>query len=902
MPPKGASPVLTPPRRNGVWLALICLTLILGFLFRASFKPGQTLFANDGPLAALQAEPLKLPDGFTGIWQDLNWVGTHGGSAVPNFTFLLLSILKPIGFSKFYGPLTLLFFGVSVFVFLRQLRFHPMVCALGAIAAALNMDVFSNVCWGLGTRAVAFGAVFFALAAIVRGTRSQGWLQYPHFMLAGLCVGLGLEEGADVGVIFSLCVAAFTMIFSLCAEGSPARNAAKGVARTAIVALFAGLMSLQAITALLHAGVVRAVTTYQQTRSWQKNWDWATKWSLPKIEAARVIIPGLFGYRMDTPGGGEYWGTVGQQPGWEESGVGFARSSGSGEYAGVLVVLIALWAMAASFGRDVKIFSAFERKLIWFWGALALVSLLLAFGRHAPFYRLLYPLPFFSTIRNPIKFMHPFHLSLLILFAYGLQGLSRRYLETAIARSASFSEQLKTWWANASSFERKWSIGSGFALGLSVLGYLIFVSGSNDLQKHLASTGFDEIQARAIVRFSHGEFGWYLLFLILSVAVVLAIMSGALAGRRAKWAGIFLGLILVTDLGRANQPWIIHYDYRDKLATNPVIDFLRDKPYEHRVAVLPFQEDRELSFFQHLYHIEWLQQHFQAYNIQAIEFTQEPRQAPENAAFRRAVSTNIVRLWELTNTRYVLGLGGYVDALNMQLDPGQRWFKLHTSFDLVQAPTGNSILARTNANGPFALIEFSGALPRAKLYARWQVDTNDQTTLDQLANPSFDPAQFVLVAGGPGPPPASSATNQNAGPVEITSYSPKRVLLRAQPEAPSVLLLNDKHDPDWRVRVDGQPAPLLRCNYLMRGVYLSAGSHTVEFHFEPPRTGLYASLAALAIGLVIGGVLFVTRNAPDAEERPPAGAPAPIPAPQSSPAPPRADVGDPKATIRKNTH
>src|SRR5260370_13838771 len=166
MPAKGASPVLTPPCRNGFWLALIALTLILGFLFRASFKPGQTLFANDGPLAALQAGPRQLPDGFTGIWQDLNWVGTHGGSAVPNFTFLLLSILKPIGFSKFYGPLTLLFFGVSVFVFLRQLRFHQMVCALGAIAAALNTDVFSNVLRGPGARAVAFCSVFFAVASL----------------------------------------------------------------------------------------------------------------------------------------------------------------------------------------------------------------------------------------------------------------------------------------------------------------------------------------------------------------------------------------------------------------------------------------------------------------------------------------------------------------------------------------------------------------------------------------------------------------------------------------------------------------------------------------------------------------------------------------------------------------
>src|SRR6266702_1678456 len=799
MPPKGALPVLTPSRRNGIWLALIALALILAFLFRASFKPGQTLFSNDGPLAALQAEPLKLPDGFTGVWQDLNWVGTHGGSYVPSVTSLLVWILKPTLFSKFYGPLTLLFFGVSVFVFLRQLRFHPMVCALGATAAELNMDVFSNVCWGLGTRATAFGAVFFALAAIVRGTRRKGWLLYPYFMLAGLCVGLGLAEAADVGVIFSLCVAAFTMIFSLCAEGSPGKKFAKGVGWTAVVALSAGLMSFQAITALLHAGVVSAAKSQQQTRSWQENWDFATQWSLPKIEAARVIIPGLFGYRMDTPGGGEYWGTVGQQPGWEQSHAGFARYSGSGEYAGVLVVLIALWAMATSFGRDVKIFSAFERKLIWFWGALALASLLLAFGRHAPFYRLLYPLPFFSTIRNPIKFMHPFHLSLLVLFAYGLQGLRRRCLEIAIARSASFSEQLKSWWAKASSFEKKWTLGSAFAVGLSVLGYLIFVSGSNDLQKHLASTGFDEIQARAVVSFSHGEFGWYLLFLILSAAVVVAMMSGALAGRRAKWAGIFLGLILVVDLGRANQPWIVHYDYRDKLATNPVIDFLRDKPHEHRVAakVIPlggsYLETGQRSAFPALCN-ESLEQHFQAYNLQSLDISQMPRVSALDQAvfekFRPLNSTNDLqkcgRLWQLTNTRYILGMAGFLELLNQWFDPVQHGFRIQMLFDIRPKPgltrvtSAEQLTVVSNAQGPFAVFEFTSALPRAKLYARWQVETNDQTTLDQLVSPSFDPAQSVLVAGGPGPPPASSATNQNAGAVEITSYAPNRIRLRAQ--------------------------------------------------------------------------------------------------------------------------
>ena len=32
-------------------------------------------------------------------------------------------------------------------------------------------------------------------------------------------------------------------------------------------------------------------------------------------------------------------------------------------------------------------------------------------------------------------------------------------------------------------------------------------------------------------------------------------------------------------------------------------------------------------------------------------------------------------------------------------------------------------------NGTYALIEFTGALPRAKLYSHWQVSTNDTATL-----------------------------------------------------------------------------------------------------------------------------------------------------------------------------
>jgi hypothetical protein len=170
------------------------------------------------------------------------------------------------------------------------------------------------------------------------------------------------------------------------------------------------------------------------------------------------------------------------------------------------------------------------------------------------------------------------------------------------------------------------------------------------------------------------------------------------------------------------------------------------------------------------------------------------------------------------------------------------------------------LTAVPDENGDYALFEFTGALPRVKLYSNWQVNTNDDATLKTLADKNFDPQQTVLVATPQNDLPAVS-TNQNSGTVEFKSYAPKDIIFTATAIAPSVLLLNDRYDPNWRVSVDGQPAQLLRCNFIMRGVYLTPGAHTVEFQFSVPNRPLYVSLAAVAVGIILSGMLiFLTRR------------------------------------------
>jgi hypothetical protein len=526
------------------------------------------------------------------------------------------------------------------------------------------------------------------------------------------------------------------------------------------------------------------------------------------------------------------------------------------------VVLLGGFAVAQSLRKTGGAFSGAERRAVWFWTAAAAVSLALAWGRHAPFYQFFYALPYFSTIRNPVKFLHPFSLSLVILFAYGAEALWRTQIQRASAAAGSLGARFKAWRGSAPVFEKRWLLGLAAVLGAALLGWLMYASSRRGLEIHLARAVSPDL-ARPIAGFSLTEVGWFVFLLALAGGLLTLTLLGVFSGRNAKWAGLALGLLLVFDLGRANRPWIVYWNFNDKYATNAVFDALRDKANEHRVVFLPLKVSQELDLFRQIYLADWLQHAFRYYNIQSLDVVQDPRPSVENELYRSAfVGKSLplyLRLWQLTNTRYILGLSGLAEALNQQVDPAQKRFREFLTFGLAQDQAGGGIRVATNSAGPFAILEFTGALPRAQLHNRWEVLTNDTQTLERLADANFDPAKTLLLSSAPRFAPATD-TNTPAGSVEFISYEPKKIVLKAQASTPCVLLLNDKFDPQWTVTVDGRPEPLLRANFLMRAVPLDPGTHTIEFQFRVPPGPLYISLAALAGALLCLGFISLKRS------------------------------------------
>ena len=860
-----------------VWLAVFLLFTVLAVLFWRSTVPGQTVFSNDGPLGTLVAESRQVPGIFTGEWSDLNSLGTRGGGAAPSVSFGILYLLGPVGFAKLDVPIALMILGLGAWTLFRQLRLAPIACLLGALAAMLNSGFFSAACWGVASHAITMGMAFFAIAALADLRSRWCWVRV---VAGGFAVGMAVMEGADIGALISMYIAMYAVYQAWVTGETPVRGIVTGVVRVGIVAVVAGVLALQTVSVMLETQIQGIAGTGQDVRSKEQRWDFATQWSFPKSETLGIVVPGLFGYRMDTAEGGNYWGAAGRDPAWDryfDSGKqgpppnGFMRFSGGGAYAGILVTLVVIWAAAQALRKKDSVFPLKDRRLIWFWGATGFLALLFAWGRFAPFYQILYALPYFSTIRNPAKFLHFFSFALVIIFGYGIDRLWALYMDVPSTVLTGISDRVKSWHARTGQFEKRWVTGCILTMVVAVLGWLVYASSQDTLVKHLQEVQFEEGMAKGIATFSARQVGWFLLYFAASAGLVVMVMSGVFAGARAGIGAWMLLLLLLLDLGRANMPWVIYWDYQEKYATNPVIEQMRQAPYEHRVAILPFRAPQQFQLLDQLYRIEWAQHHFQYYNIQSLDIVQMPRMPEDLMAFETALHFDgtsntmhhLTRRWELTNTRNLLGAAGFVDVLNQEIDPGRHRFKAGTRFNIAPKPgivnptRLEEMTAVTAPDGAYALMEFTGALPRASLFSNWQVLTNDQTALQLISSRDFDPSRLVVVDVPVEAAPAGGNSATNSGTVQFSSYAPKHIVLKCEAAKPSILLLSDRYDPNWKVLVDGKVEKLLRCNYIMRGVQLPAGSHQVEFRFEPAVKGLYVSVAALIAAVLVCGFLMV---------------------------------------------
>jgi uncharacterized membrane protein YjfL (UPF0719 family) len=118
---------------------------------------------------------------------------------------------------------------------------------------------------------------------------------------------------------------------------------------------------------------------------------------------------------------------MGRSAGWETTGQGFGNFKLDDWYLGAVPLCLGLFAVlaAALKKRDDLLLAADAdaRAEIIFWSVVAVVTLLLSFGKFFPLYSLFYQIPVVNNIRNPVKFMQIFQVAVGILAAYGIQAV-----------------------------------------------------------------------------------------------------------------------------------------------------------------------------------------------------------------------------------------------------------------------------------------------------------------------------------------------------------------------------------------------------------------------------------------------------------------------------------------------
>jgi hypothetical protein len=136
-----------------------------------------------------------------------------------------------------------------------------------------------------------------------------------------------------------------------------------------------------------------------------------------------------------------------------------------------------------------------------------------------------------------------------------------------------------------------------------------------------------------------------------------------------------------------------------------------------------------------------------------------------------------------------------------------------------------------------------GALPRVFVVHQTEPVTHEEAW-DRLD--TVDLARVALVEGG-----RSLTGGDEATPARVLEHSPNRLVVETDLDTPGLLILSEMWYPGWQARDNGAETTILRTDVMLRGVYLDAGSHTVELEYRP-----WTVQVGLAITSIVALVLF----------------------------------------------
>ncbi|HEY0016988.1 MAG TPA: YfhO family protein [Longimicrobium sp.] len=503
-----------------------------------------------------------------------------------------------------------------------------------------------------------------------------------------------------------------------------------------------------------------------------RGYEYATSWAMPPRETTALAVPEDVGH-LDT-----YTGSNAMKL--------------HTEYVGATVLLLV--ALGFWYAR--------RNRYFWFFLALGLFTLTIAWGGATPLYRLYYELlPGTKKFRAPSVSLFLLSMSLVAMAGIALEALAR----LVDAREARRPVRVRTTSAAAAPADADLGPATWILAGMVGLGLLLGMMAAAPNPGGVPGPG------ALAFRFA--------LFAMAVAGVLWGWLRGGL-GRTA--AAVLLAVVTVVDLWVVDRPFFRTVDSPEVMyAADDVAQFLASQPRRDRVWALPMPPEG-------------------VYRGQVNNYLM--RFDVDQAAGEHG---NQLQRW---NQFMGAGQQTYVDYHNFIERPAFlragniRWIVTGVELQgLPEAFRGSSIV-----------YENPDALPRAYLVPT-AVTAPGETALAQMERPDWDPARVAYVDG-----PVQLPAGPLQGAAQVTAYEADRVQVQTQASRAALLVLADNWYEDWKVEVDGRPAPLLRANHTLRGVVVPAGTHRVTFTFRPADlyTGWYLYLACMALLALYGAYLL----------------------------------------------
>ncbi len=894
----------------GIFLSL--LTISTSTFWGVLTTPDQVLAFNDANIEPLLSPSYNFPNAFFRTWDNQSFFGLGGGQTGISIASLGETVFGPHHYRKGGQAIILALCGMAFYWMCRKYHFNRIPSAIASAILILTGWCNTFALSGLPGRPVALAFTALALGFMEHGRQTRGWLPYAIAGgCLGLCVAEIPDVGAFLAIacafIFFWTHWIGTKDGGRKADGSRHQVANSRLPRIVtsngqwtilpkflLFVAFSILLGWQTITGIVGTQIQGVKQGTEESPA--ARYAWATQWSIPPSEIWNTVSGSYFGISMRSERY-PYWGRMGQSEGWDTTHQGFRNFNMTGWHLGIVpcILLIALFIYMFKTRRikegcieqkgektaNEDIFTSYPLTyphaftLMIFLGSA--VSLMLMWGRYFPLYRLFWSLPYMGTIRNPEKWNGPFTLFAILGVAFMLDILWRHLIHKNLrldntSRPAEMREtsQGKAT-RNGEPGPVRDAINSALrssllwaGLGMATIALLIFLGTSANKTSFINQLIQDGYKDAAAVAYDNAIEACLKVLIISGLAVglvMILIRRGTLNEKRkpietnshsSRTSHIAhltpytligaLAILSLTDLCRIDSSYTLGHYYKHLLQPNPLSTYLEAHQTEGRLKLLPPQNPLLNNLRMTL---------IQSRGYDLFDPISISRMPTDYEALFKAFEKTPIRLWELGSLRYFLTLPGAVNELN-KMDNNRGRFRERLSFG-VGVINGSYLPVDTdNVNQRYLrLVEFTGALPKfhfaGAVTAVPKTPAGEDAALEMISSTNFDLSCQAIIHTTSAIQNLQQPTNSS---IQIQSETSLDVRLAVASDTPSLLLRSTKYDPNWRVRTDGVPTPLFRVNYMFQGIIIPAGSHTVEFSYQPP-LGAQTKAIATRVFLVV---------------------------------------------------